>query len=155
MQHPVAHLFALGFDDSLKIFFFNDILKNVLSRGTPGYCKWHPGWEPLAYHMTRACVNVLQQWVVTSKCNNCSELTGLSAMLANNFSTSTCFAIFELIKFMCFGSTFGCPHKEFPIVLPPCMHSSTGSCTCPANAGTCNLRGLTRSVQDSSTIRLT
>jgi len=30
-----------------------DILKNVLSRGTPGYCKWHPkvpqhpGWEPL------------------------------------------------------------------------------------------------------------
>jgi len=24
-------------------------------------------------------------------------------MLANNFSTSTCFVIFELIKFMCFG----------------------------------------------------
>jgi len=49
----VAHLFALGFDDSLKMYFFNDILKNALARGTPGYCKWHPrvpqhpGWEPL------------------------------------------------------------------------------------------------------------
>jgi len=36
-------------------------------------------------------------------------------MLANNFSscTSTCFAIFELIKFMCFGSTLSYPQKEF------------------------------------------
>ena len=41
-RHLVAHLFALGFDDSLKMYFFNDILKNVLSRGTPGYCNWHP-----------------------------------------------------------------------------------------------------------------
>jgi len=24
-----------------------DILKNVLVRGILGYCKWHPGWEPL------------------------------------------------------------------------------------------------------------
>jgi len=36
-------------------------------------------------------------------------------MLANNFSTSTCFAIFELIEFMCFGSTLIYPHKEFLI----------------------------------------
>jgi len=21
--------------------------KNELARGTHGYCKWHPGWEPL------------------------------------------------------------------------------------------------------------
>jgi len=34
-------------------------------------------------------------------------------MLANNFSTSTCFAIYELMKFMCFGSTLSYPHKEF------------------------------------------
>jgi len=20
----------------------------VLARGTPGHCKWHPGWEPLS-----------------------------------------------------------------------------------------------------------
>ena len=64
-------------------------------------------------------------------------------MLANNSSTSTCFAIFEPIKFMCFGSTFSCTHKEFPILRPPSMH------TCPANAGTRNPRGLTRSAQDS------
>jgi len=24
----------------------------VLARGTPGHCKWHPGWEPLAYFIT-------------------------------------------------------------------------------------------------------
>ena len=34
-------------------------------------------------------------------------------MLANNFGTSTCFAIYELMKFMCFGSTLSYPHKEF------------------------------------------
>jgi len=39
-------------------------------------------------------------------------------MLANNFSTSTCFAIFELIKFMCFGSTLIYPHEEFLILRP-------------------------------------
>jgi len=38
-------------------------------------------------------------------------------MLGNNFSTSTCCAIFELIKLMCFGSTLSNPHKEF---LNPC-----------------------------------
>jgi len=40
-------------------------------------------------------------------------------MLANKYSTSTCFAIFELIKFMCFGSTLSYPHKEFLIPRPP------------------------------------
>jgi len=30
-----------------------------------------------------------------------------------NFSISTCFAIFELVKFMCFGLTLSYPHKEF------------------------------------------
>jgi len=70
-------------------------------------------------------------------------------MLANKFSTSTCFAIFELIKFMCYGSTFSCTHKEFPILRPPRMHRSTGSRTFPANAGTRNPRGLSRSAQDS------
>jgi len=69
-------------------------------------------------------------------------------MLANNFNTSTCFAILQLFKFMCFGSTFSCPHKEVPILRPPRMHRSTGSRTCPANAGTRNPRGLTRSAQD-------
>ena len=39
-------------------------------------------------------------------------------MLPNNFSTSTCFIIFELIKFMCFGSTLIYPHKEFLIPRP-------------------------------------
>jgi len=39
--------------------------------------------------------------------------TILSAMLANNFSTSTCFAIFELVKFMCFDSPFSYRTKNF------------------------------------------
>jgi len=39
--------------------------------------------------------------------------TVLSAMLANNFSTSTCFVIFELIKFMCLGPTLSYSHKNF------------------------------------------
>ena len=111
--------------------------------------KWWTGDLPSPYHMRRACANVSQEWFVTSWCNNCSGLTGLSAMLANNFSTSTCFAIFELIKFMCFGSTFTFTHKPFPILHPPSMHSSTGSRACPANAGSRNPRGLTRSAQDS------
>ena len=33
----------------------------------------------------------------------------------NNFSASTCFANFELIKFMFFGSAFSYPHKDFLI----------------------------------------
>jgi len=41
--------------------------------------------------------------------------TVVSAMLANSFSTSTWFAMFELIKFICFGSTLSCPHKELHI----------------------------------------
>jgi len=40
-------------------------------------------------------------------------------MLANSFSTATCFASFELIKFMCFGSTLISPHEEFLIPRPP------------------------------------
>jgi len=40
-------------------------------------------------------------------------------MLANNFSTSTCFEIFELIKFMCFGSTLIYLHEEFLNPHPP------------------------------------
>jgi len=59
-------------------------------------------------------------------------------MLANNFSTSTCFAIFELIKFMCFGSTLIYRTKNF----------STRAR--PANAGTRNPRSLTRPSQDSN-----
>ena len=69
--------------------------------------------------------------------------TVVSAMLANKFSTSTCFAIFELIKFMCFGSTLSYLHKEFINPLPPCskfnpprMQSSADSHTHPANMGT-------------------
>ena len=81
----------------------------------------------------------------------------------NNFSISTCFAIFELIKFMCFGSAISYPHEEFLIPRPPrtCnkfnphpprtrTQSSVGSRTRPANAGTHNPRGLTRPAQDSS-----
>jgi len=82
-------------------------------------------------------------------------------MLANNFSTSTCFAIFQLIKFMCFRSTLIYPHEEFLIPRPPRSkfnphlprtrtESSAGSRTRPANAGTRNPRGLTRPAQDSS-----
>jgi len=79
-------------------------------------------------------------------------------MLAKNFNTSTCFAIFELIKFMCFGSTLIYPHNEFlnphrskfnPH--PPRTQSSAGSRTRPANAGTRNPRGLSRPAQDSNT----
>jgi len=61
----------------------------------------------------------------------------LRAMLANNFSTSTCFAIFELVKFMCFDSTFSYRAKNF------------SSRARPANAGTSNSRGLTQPAQDS------
>jgi len=32
---------------------------------------------------------------------------------ASNSSTSTCFGSFELIEFMCVGSTLSYPHKEF------------------------------------------
>jgi len=90
-------------------------------------------------------------------------------MLANSFSTSKCFAIFELIKFMCFGSTHIYRTKNFSSRARPApaasstrarpaaastrtrTQSSAGSRTRPANAGTRNPRGLTRSAQDSST----
>ena len=42
----------------------------------------------LAYNVARVWANVSQQWVVTSRCNNCCRPTVLSAMLANNFSTN-------------------------------------------------------------------
>jgi len=35
------------------------------------------------------------------------------------YHTSTCFAIFDLIKFMCFGSALSYPHKEFLNPRPP------------------------------------
>jgi len=40
-------------------------------------------------------------------------------MLAKKFSKSMCFAIFDLMKFMCIGQTFSYPHKEFLIPRPP------------------------------------
>jgi len=94
-------------------------------------------------------------------------------MLANNFSTSTCSAIFDLIKFMGFGSTLSYPHEEFLISRPPRTRSkfkplpprskfnprpprtrtlsSAGSRTRPANADTRNPRRLTGPAQDSIT----
>jgi len=69
---------------------------------------------------------------------NYCRRTILSVMLANHFSTSTCFAIFELVKFMCFGSTFSYRAKNF------------SSRARPANAGTYNLRGLTQPAQNST-----
>jgi len=36
-------------------------------------------------------------------------------MSANSFSTTTCFAIFELIKFVCFVLTLIYPYEEFLI----------------------------------------
>jgi len=39
------------------------------------------------------------------------------------YCASTCFAIFELIKFMCFGSTLIYPHKEFLNPRPPCTRT--------------------------------
>jgi len=65
---------------------------------------------------------------------------------------------------MCFGSTLSYPHKEFlnprphrtrtkynPLPPRTRTHSSAGSRTRPANAGTRNPRGLTRPAQDSNT----
>ena len=60
-------------------------------------------------------------------------------MLANNVITPTCFAIFQLIKFMCFGSTlvtrtnnFSTPARHEPKSTRARTdpHSSVGSCTC-------------------------
>jgi len=82
-------------------------------------------------------------------------------MLANNFSTSTCFTIFELIKFTCFGSTLSTRTNNSSTRARPApsstrtrTQSSAGSRTRPANAGTCNPRGLTRPAQDSSVYSL-
>ena len=73
-------------------------------------------------------------------------------MLANDFSMSTCFAIFELIKLMCFGSTLSYPHKEFLKPRPPRTRtqSRAGSRTRRANVSTRNPHGLTRPAQDST-----
>jgi len=81
---------------------------------------------------------------------------------AGKYYTSTCFAIFELIKFTCVGSTLSYPLKDFLNLRPPrtrtkynphpprskfnphhpCTRtqSSAGSHTRPANAGTRNPR---------------
>jgi len=40
--------------------------------------------------------------------------------MANNVSKSVCFAIFELIRFMWFDTTFSYPHKEILIPRLPC-----------------------------------
>jgi len=88
--------------------------------------------------------------------------------------TSTCFAIFELIKFTCFGSTLSYLHKEFlnprqPHTRtksnphPPCP-TACSTCTAlhphakqwashtrPTNVGTRNPCMLTQPVQDSNT----
>jgi len=83
-------------------------------------------------------------------------------MLANNVSTSKCFAIFERIKFMCFGATRSTRTKNFstrariapvasrtrsrlagsstPHMRRTRTHSSAGSHTRHANAGTRNPR---------------
>jgi len=53
---------------------------------------------------------------------------------------------------MCFGSTLVTRSKNFSTRAHPARtypHSSVGSCTCPANVGTRNPRGLTRPAQDS------
>jgi len=82
-------------------------------------------------------------------------------MLANNVITPTSFAIFQLIKFMCFGSTLVTRTNNFSTRTRPApnstraypartyQHSSVGSCTCPAHVGTRNPRGLTRPEQGS------
>ena len=69
-------------------------------------------------------------------------LTVLSAMLENTFSTSTCCAIFELIKFICFGSTLSYPYKEFLILCPPCTRTKFNPR--PSRTGTHSQCGLTR-----------
>ena len=72
---------------------------------------------------------------------------------AGDFSTSKCFAICELIKFMCLGSVLSSQYllKEFLNPRLHRTHSSAGSRPRPANAGTCNPCGLTRPAQDSNT----
>ena len=35
---------------------FDDILKNVLARGTPEYREWHPGWETQYYKCRNFCI---------------------------------------------------------------------------------------------------
>jgi len=68
----------------------------------------------------------------------------LSAMLANNFSTTTCFATFELIKFTCFGSTLSYPYNDFLNPRPPRTRSKFKP---HPHAQQC---GLNRPAQDSS-----
>jgi len=70
-------------------------------------------------------------------------------MLANNFSAFTCFAIFELIKFMCFAQPSFARTKNFSSRARPAPAASSTR-TRPANVGTLNPRGLTRPTQDSS-----
>jgi len=78
-----------------------------------------------------------------------------------------CFAIFELIQFMCFGSTLIYPHEEFLIPRPTrtrskfnprpsrtCTQSSAGSRTRHANAGNRSPGGLTRHARGSNALWL-
>jgi len=105
----------------------------VRRNGSYGQWKWS-----LAYHAASIWANVAQRWVFTSQCNGCCRSIAPSAMLVCSFGTSTCFPIFELIKFMCFVSTFSYSHKEFfnPRPHRTRTHSLTGYCTHSANAGT-------------------
>jgi len=69
-------------------------------------------------------------------------------MLVNNLVTPTCLSIFQLIKFMCFGSMLVTCTKNFSTRSRPApnsthahpirtyLHSSVGSCTRRANVGT-------------------
>jgi len=71
-------------------------------------------------------------------------------MLANNFSTCTCFAIFELIKFMCFGSRLSTRTKNFSTRARLAPAASSTRTRTQSSAGARNPRGLTRPAQDSS-----
>ena len=65
--------------------------------------------------------------------NSC-VLAQHSVTRTKNFSTRACPA----------------PSTTCPTASSTRTHSCAGSHTCPANAGTCNLRGLTRPTQDSN-----
>ena len=96
-------------------------------------------------------------------------------MLANNFSTSKCFAIFERIMFMCFvifeliifwiedslthtKNFLSRTNTRYSLLLPrskfnlwsPRTHNSTGSRTCPAIADIRNMHRLTRPMHNST-----
>jgi len=67
-----GHLWQFAVQGLMKIskFIFNDILKNVSTRGTPEYCEWHsrvprhPGWDPLV--CTSETINITL-WRIQTK----------------------------------------------------------------------------------------